>query len=138
MFTLCLLEPSATAEHNIVAVLIELDDLRFKLLTDVGLEIPYSSQFDQRGGKEAAQTNIYDETALYDLDDEPLDNTFGFLDFFDGAPGTLVLCPLLRQDQAPILVLFGEYECFELVTEVDDLARVDVVDKRTGITPSDL
>src|SRR5262249_54280034 len=52
------------------------------------------------------------------------------LDLLDRAPRPLVLGPLLREDQAAVLVLLGEDERLELLVEGDDLARVDVVSDR--------
>ena len=53
-----------------------------------------------------------------------------FLDLLDRAPGPLVLGPLLREDQPAFLVLLLEDERLDLVAEVDDLRRVDVVADR--------
>src|SRR5690606_33912901 len=50
-----------------------------------------------------------------------------FLDLLDGAPGTLVLRALLREDQAAFLVLLLEDQGLDLVADGDDLVRVDVV-----------
>ena len=57
----------------------------------------------------------------------PSTDAVGFLDLLDGAPRTLVLGTLLRQDQAAFLVLLGEDEGFDGLAERDDLVRVDVV-----------
>ena len=51
--TLGLLEPRATGQHHVVAVLVEFDDLRLKCLADVRLKIANATHFDERGGQEA-------------------------------------------------------------------------------------
>ena len=50
-----------------------------------------------------------------------------FLDLLDRAPRALVLRPLLRQDQAAFLVLLLEDQGLDVVANLDDLGRVDVV-----------
>src|SRR5207237_601236 len=47
LFLLRLLEPRTAAEHDVVAVLVELDDLRFERLADVRLQVADTTQFDQ-------------------------------------------------------------------------------------------
>ena len=47
LFLLGLFEPAATAEHHIVAVLVELDDLGLDLVADVRLEIADSAELDE-------------------------------------------------------------------------------------------
>jgi hypothetical protein len=64
-----LLEPGAAGQHDVVAVLVELDDLGLELLADVRLEVAHAAHLDQRRGQEAAQADVEDEAALDDLDD---------------------------------------------------------------------
>ena len=114
-------------QHDVVAVLVELDDLGLHRGADVRRQVADTAQLDERGGQEATQADVDDEAALDDLDDRTLDDVVGFLLGLDGAPRTLVLRPLLRQDQTAFLVLLGEDEGFDLLAEPDDLGRVDVV-----------
>ena len=53
-FALGLLEPGTARKNNIVAVLVELDDLRFEGLADVRQQVADATHFNQRCGKEAA------------------------------------------------------------------------------------
>ena len=53
-----LLEPCTTGEHNVVAVLVELDDLRFQLLADVRLKITHATHLNQGSGEEPTKTDI--------------------------------------------------------------------------------
>src|SRR5699024_3242482 len=49
------------------------------------------------------------------------------LELLDGTPSALVLGTLLGQDQATLLVLLGEDQSVNLVANLDNLIRVDVV-----------
>ena len=122
-----LLEVGAAAEHDVVAVLVELDDLGLDALADVRLQVAHPAQLDERGRQEAAQADVDDEAALDDLDHRTLDDAVLLLDPLDRAPRPLVLRPLLGQDQAAFLVLLLEDEGLDLLAERDDLVRVDVV-----------
>src|SRR3954454_8281989 len=90
-----LLEPGAAGEHDVVAVLVELDDLRLELLADERLEIADAAHLDQRCREEGAQTDVEDEATLDDLDDGAGDDAVLVLDLLDRAPGALVLRALL-------------------------------------------
>ena len=122
-----LLQPGAAGQHHVVAVVVQLDDLRLDLLADVRLQITDATHLDQRCGQEAAQADIEDQAALDDLDDGALDGLVLFLEVLDGAPGALVLRALLGQDQAAFFVLLGEDQGFDLIADGNDLVGVDVV-----------
>ncbi len=122
-----LLEPGTAGEHHVVAVLVELDDLGLDLLAHVGLEVANATHLDERGGQEATQTDVEDESTLDDLDDRALDDAVRLFDLLDGAPGPLVLSALLGEDQPAVLVLLLEDKSLDRVTDGDDLGGVDVV-----------
>ena len=122
LLLLRLLEPGPAGQHDVVAVLVELDDLGLEAAADVRLQVAHPAQLDQRRGQEAPQADVEDEAALDDLDDRAADDAVFFLDLLDRAPRPLVLRPLLRQDQAAFLVLLLEDEGLDLVAERDDLA----------------
>ncbi|AGP30645.1 polyribonucleotide nucleotidyltransferase [Corynebacterium terpenotabidum Y-11] len=122
-----LLEPGTTGQDNVVALLVQLDDLGLDLLANVRLEIPDTTHLDEGGRQEAAQPDVEDEAALDDLDDGTGDRLVLLLELLDGAPGALVLGTLLGEDQATVLVLLGEDQSVDLIADLDDLARVDVV-----------
>src|SRR5665648_436871 len=88
---LSLLEPGAAGEHDVVAVLVQLDDLGLDLLADVRLEVAHPAHLDQGG----AQADVQDQAALDDLDDGAGDDAVLLLDLPDRAPGALVLRALL-------------------------------------------
>ena len=127
LLALGLLEVRAARQHDVVAVLVELDDLALDLLAHVGLEVADAAEVDERRGQEAAQADVEDQAALDHLDDRALDDAVLLLDLLDRAPGALVLRALLGQDEAAVLVLLLEDEGLELVVERDDLVGVDVV-----------
>src|SRR5690625_371085 len=122
-----LLQVGAARQDHVVAVLVELDDLRLDLLADVGLQVAHAAHLDEGGGEEAAQADVDDQAALDDLDDAAGDDALVFLDLLDRAPGALVLGALLGQDQAAFLVLLLEDQGLDLVADLDDLTGVDVV-----------
>ena len=122
-----LLQVGAAGENHVVAVLVELDDLRLDLAADVGGEVADATHFDERGGQEAAQTDVEDETTLDDLDDGAVDDAVLFLDLLDLAPSPLVLRTLLGEEEAAFLVFLLEDEGLDLVTHGDNIVGVDVV-----------
>ena len=122
-----LLEPGATRQNHVVAVLVELDDLGLDLLADVGLEVTNTTHLDQGGRQEATQTDVDDQAALDDLDDGAGDDTLLVLDLLNAAPGTLVLSTLLGEDEAAFLVLFLLDQGLDLVTDLDDIEWIDVM-----------
>ncbi len=122
-----LLQPGATGQHHVVAVLVQLDDLGLDLLADVGLQVAHPAHLHQRGGQETAQPDVEDQATLDDLDDRALDGLVLLLERLDGAPGTLVLRAFLGEDEPALFVLLGEHQGFDLVTDGNDLVGVDVV-----------
>src|SRR5690606_4334195 len=130
LLALGLLEPRPPGEHDVVAVLVELDDLGLERLADVRLQVADPAQLDERGGQEAEQADVEDQAALDDLDDRAGDDAVLVLDALDVAPGPLVLGPLLGQDEPAVLVLLGEDEGLDLVAQRHDLVGVDVVADR--------
>ncbi|EGJ78183.1 putative 30S ribosomal protein S1 [Streptomyces sp. Tu6071] len=122
-----LLQPGTAGQDHVVAVLVQLDDLRLELLAHVGLEVADAAHLDQGGREEASEADVEDETTLDDLDDGTGDDAVLFLDLLDRAPGALVLRTLLGQDEPTLLVLLLENKGLDLVADLDDLVGVDVV-----------
>src|SRR5690606_26005668 len=122
-----LLKPGAAGQNHVVTVLVQLNDLGLELAADIRLEVPNAAHLDQRRGEEAPQADVEDETALDDLDDGTGDDAVLFLDLLDRPPGALVLSTLLGEDQAALLVLLLEDKSLDMVSDLNDLGRVDVV-----------
>src|SRR5664280_1135220 len=130
LLLLGLLEPRSAGQHHVVAVAVELDDLRLDGPTDIRLELAHPPQFHQRCRQEAPQANIHDQAALDHLDHRTGDHFVGFLQLLDGAPCPLVLSPLLRKDQSAFLVLLLEHEGFDGLAKRHDLRRIHIVADR--------
>ncbi len=105
-----LLEERPARQHDVVAVLVELEDLRLDLLAEVRREVADAAQLDERRRQEAAEADVDDQAALDDLDDRTGHDAVGILDLLDIAPRALVLRTLLGQDEAALLVLLLENE----------------------------
>src|SRR5438874_9251857 len=121
-----LLEEGSAGKHDVVAVPVELDDLALELLADIGVQIADPPQLDQRSRQEPTQPDVEDQTALDHLDDRALDRCAPVHDLLDPAPRALVLRSLLREDQAPFLVLLLQDKRLDVITDAHDLGRVDV------------
>jgi len=122
-----LLEPGPAGQNHVVAVLVQLDDLGFELASDIRLEVPHAAHLDQGSRQEATQPDVEDQATLDHLDDRATDDTVLVLDLLDRAPGALVLRPLLREDQTPLLVLLLKDKGLDVVTDRDNLGGVHVV-----------
>src|SRR5690606_8556055 len=99
-----LLEQGATRQHNVVAVLVELEDLGLDLLPEVRGQVANAAQLDERRGEEPAKADVNDESTLDDLDDGTGDHAVVGLDLLDVSPGALVLGALLGEDEATLFV----------------------------------
>src|SRR5690606_30378124 len=98
-----LLEEGAARKDHIVAVLVELDDLRLDVAADVRLEVANPAHLNQRCGQEAAQADVDNEAALDDLDDTAGHNAVRVLDLLDLGPCALLLGAALREEEAAFL-----------------------------------
>ena len=126
--SLCVCSSSARRlRHDVVAVLVELEDLGLDLLAEVRREVADAAQLDERRRQEAAEADVDDQAALDDLDDRTGDDAVVILDLLDVTPCALVLGALLGQDEAAFFVLLLENEGFDQVADLDDLGGVDVV-----------
>ena len=112
-------------QHHVVARAVELDDLALDRLAHVLVEVRHAADVDERGGQEAAHAEVDDEAALDDLDDRADHRLAGLGRGLDAAPGALEAGALLGEDQAAVLVLLGEDEGVDLLTELDLFVRVD-------------
>ncbi len=127
---LLFLEVGAAGEHDVVAVAVELDDLGLDLLTDVRVEVAHPAQLDERSREEAAQADVDYQTALDHFDHRATHRAALVGDLLDAVPGTLVLSPLLGEDEPALFVLLVEDKSLDPLTDLDHLARVDVVADR--------
>ena len=126
-FGLGLFEVLTTGKDHVVAVLVELENLGLDLLANVRGQVAHATHFDQRCRQEATQADVDDKAALDGFDDGTFDNAIGFLDLLDIAPGALVLCTLLGQDQTAFLVFLGDDKSLDSVADLDDFVRINVL-----------
>src|ERR671936_1883163 len=67
-----LLEEDAAREHDVAALLVELDDLELVLLADQLIEIADRPEIDLRARQERLHTDVDGEAALHPADDGAL------------------------------------------------------------------
>ena len=105
----------------------QFNDLRLELLTDVGLKIANTTHLNEGCGEEATESDVEDEATLDNLDDGTGNRLVLLLELLDGAPGALVLCALLGQKESTFLVFLGEDECVDVIADLDNVIRIDIV-----------
>ena len=69
LLALGLLEVRPAGQDHVVAVLVELDDLRLERLAHERGEVAHPAEVDERRGQEPAEADVEDEPTLDDLDD---------------------------------------------------------------------
>jgi hypothetical protein len=126
-FALSLLEERTARKHNVVAVLVEFENLRFDLLAEVRREVANATKLDEGCGQEAAQSDVDDESTLDNFDDRTCNDSVVVLDLLNVAPRTLVLSTLLGEDQAAFFVFLLEDEGFNGVADLNNFGGVDIV-----------
>ena len=124
LILLGLLEPGTAGQHDVVAVLVQLDDLGLDGGVHVGLQVAHPTQFHEGGGQESTKADVDDQATLDDLDHGAVDHAVTFLDLLDPAPGAFVLGTLLREDKAALAVLAGDDHGLDALTDRHDLTRV--------------
>src|ERR687896_940946 len=96
------LEHRSAREHDVVSRTVQLDHLAAQLLAEELVQVLDTADVDERGGQEAADTEIEDETALDDLDHPADDRIAALRGALDRLPGQLEARALLREDQAAV------------------------------------
>ena len=108
-----LVEPRTATQHDVIAILVELDDLGVDLTAYVRLQIAHTALLHQRGGHEAAQAYVHDQTSFDHLDHLPRNRSASLVELLDVAPSALILGSLLGEDEATLLVLTGYDQGFQ-------------------------
>src|SRR3954466_1959979 len=90
LLALRLCEGRAPAQHDVVAVLVELDDLALERAPDARVQVAHTAQIDEARRQETAQPDVEDETTLDDFDDRTRHDAVFFLDLLDRPPRALV------------------------------------------------
>ena len=122
-----LFQVGPAGKHHVVAVLVQLDDLRLELPADVRLQVADPAQLDQGRRQEPTQPDVQDQAALDHLDGRAPHGAVALLHGLDRPPGPLVLGPLLGQHEPAFLVLFLQDQGLDLVAHLDHVVGVDVV-----------
>ena len=125
--TLSLLKPRAAGQHHVIAVLVELNDFRFKGLADIRQQITDATHFNQGSWQEAPKPDVDNETTLDYFNHEAFNDAVLFFDLFDRAPGALVLGALLGQNQSTFFIFLLQDEGFNVVSHGNDLAGINVM-----------
>ena len=125
-FRLGFLKELTTRKHNIVAVLIELENLSLNLLADVWREITNATHLNQGSWEEATKTDVNNQATLNSLNNGTFNNTVSILNLLDIAPSTLILCTLLGENKTSFLVFLSDNKGFDGVANFDNVIWINV------------
>src|SRR6202035_2007435 len=116
-----LLEKDAAAEHDVAALLVELDDLELVGLPDELVQVADGPEVDLRSGEERLHTaaNGDREAALHALADGPFDELVALARGRDLIPDLHLVCFLLGKHDEAVVVLAT------LDVDVDRVAGLD-------------
>ena len=135
-----LLQPLTAGQHDVVAVLVELDDLRVELTADVRLQVADATHLDQRRRQEATEADVQDEAALDDLDDGAGDDAPSSSLTFSIVPHARSYCArFLDRISRPSLSSFWRTRastCSPMETTSLGSTSCLMLSSREGMTPS--
>ena len=114
-----LLEQGAAAEHDVAALLVELDDLEVEALADELLEVAHGAQVDLRRGQERLDADVDGQAALDPPGDDTLDELLVLTGLGDLIPDLQAVSLLLADLDEPVVVLCA------LDVDLDDVAGLD-------------
>ena len=109
-------EEDLAREHDVAALLVDLDDAHPQLLAAQGVEVADGTHVDLRAGKERADADVDREAALDPLDDAADDDLPLGVGLLDVVPDLHLLGFFAREDDVAVAV-FGALE-----QDVDDVA----------------
>src|SRR6185503_1622414 len=112
-------EERLARQHDVAALLVDLDHAHPELLPLQRVEVPYRTHVDLRAGKERADADIDREPALDALDDAADDDLAIGIGLLDLVPDLHLLGLLAREDDVAFTIL-GAFE-----QHVDHVARLD-------------
>ncbi|EFH71148.1 conserved uncharacterized protein [Gardnerella vaginalis 5-1] len=125
-FGLGFLKELATRKHNIVAVLIELENLSLNLLANVWRKIAHATHLNQGSWQEAAKTDINNQAALNSFNNGTFNDAVCILNLLDVTPSTLILCTLLGENKTSFLVFLSYNKGFNGVANLDNIIWINV------------
>ena len=131
-------EQRLAREHDVAALLVDLDDAHAQLLAAQRVEVAHRAHVDLRAGQERADADVDRQPALDALDDAADDDLALGIGLLDLVPDLHLLGFFAREDDVAFAV-FGALE-----QHVDDVARLDgdlpfsSRNSSTAMMPSDL
>ena len=114
-----LFEEHLARQHDVAALLVDLDDPHAQLLAAQGVEVPDRAHVDLRAGQERAHADVHREPALDALDDAADDDLALGVGLLDVVPDLHLLGFFAREDDVAFTVLGA------LEQHVDDVAGLD-------------
>src|SRR6266481_5080723 len=120
-----LLEQDAPAEHDVAALLVELDHLELELLADQLVQIADRTQIHLRAGEERLHADVDGEAALHAPDDGSLDELVALARGGDLVPDAHLVGLLLGEDDHARVVLARLEQHLDLVAGLDVGLAVD-------------
>ena len=133
VLTLCLtslLKNNAARKNNVVAVAIHLDNTSLNTSAHECTKVLDATKVNKGCRQEATEANVKNQAALNNLDNLALNGLTSVELIFNCLPSTLVLSTLLGENQTALFVLFLKDKSLDVLTQGDDLCRVDVFTNR--------
>ena len=112
-------EEDLAREHDVAALLVDLDDPHAQFLAAQRVEVAHGADVDLRAGQERADADVHREAALDPLDDAADDDLLLGVGLLDVVPDLHLLGFFAREDDVAFTV-FGALE-----QHVDDVAGLD-------------
>ena len=114
-----LLEERLARQHDVAALLVDLDHAHAQFLAAQRVEVPHGTDVDLRSGQERADADVHRESALDPLDDAADDDLAFRIGLLDFVPNLHLLGFFAREDDVAFAV-FGPLE-----QHVDDVAGLN-------------
>ncbi len=99
------LEQGPTGQHDVAALLVELDHLELERLADVSLQVPNGAEIHLGAGEEGLDADVHREAALDPVGDHALDQLTALRGFFDLVPDLQLLRLVLGELHQAVLIL---------------------------------
>src|SRR6185295_8434243 len=119
LFGVLLLEERLTREHDVAALLVDLDHAHAQFLAAQGVQVAHGTDVDLAAGQERADADVHRESALDPLDDAADDDLALGIGFLDFVPDLHLLGFFAREDD----VAFAVFRTLE--QDVDDVAGLN-------------
>src|SRR5439155_96660 len=124
------LEQHAARDDDVTAALVQLDDLELEALSEELVDVGDAPQRDLAAGKKRVDAHQVHDDAAFDLFDQRTGDAFVlFVRFADPLPDAHEVGFFLRKDDRAFLVLEVFEEDFDLVTFLEALGILELVDR---------